>query len=919
MPKRELQQLPRLPIDEVIDDVVSTLLDRRALVLIAPPGAGKTTRVPTSLLAALPASSGDIVVLEPRRLAARMAARRVAAERGERVGDSIGYEVRFDRKIGVQTRIRYITEGVLLRRLLSDPTLRGTAAVIIDEFHERHLSADMALAIVRQLQHTSRPDLSLAVMSATMDPHPIAEFLDHCPIIESQGRQYPVDVEYLSNSGSRRQRTPLSLDKQVAAAVRRAVMGHAGSEATAGDVLVFLPGAGEIRRAMDACTDFGARADCDLLPLHGDLPPAEQDRAVAKGRKRKVIFATNVAETSVTIEGVTCVIDSGLARVAHHSPWSGVPTLRLDPISQASAAQRAGRAGRTAPGQCLRLYSRHDHDGRRAFDTAEVVRTDLAETALQLYALGYRNLGEFAWFMPPPPAARDAADELLLRLGAIARSEDGSAAAITELGQRMLRLPLHPRQARLLIAAVDVGLVREGTILAALVGERPLRLSQRTRLGSHQSSGQYPHVAEESGSSDLLADLERFMAAARDGLRGAHAAHRMRQQGLDPGALLAVDRVRRQLERIVRKSTAQSNQHPNDRESDKSPETLLRDLSDEAPDGAIDEALLRAIASAYPDRIGKRRTRSASKGGEPSEFVLALGGSGRLAATSVVGDTDFIVAVDAEEQKRGGSEVLIRRASAVEPTWLLDLFIDHIAERDELIWNDEHQRVERLQSMSYLGLTIDEDRDPSAPRRPPHTQATATLLANAAMRTGLKRFVASDDLEGWRCRLAFAAEVSDGDIPALGEDALEEALNAACIGISSFAELRRANLLDILRAQLPAAAQASLTQWAPTHVSLPERRRVPVRYEHDRPPWIASRLQDFFGMRRGPAVAKGRVPLVLHLLAPNRRAVQVTSDLDGFWQRHYPSLRRQLMRRYPKHAWPEDPVNASPPKSGKPR
>ena len=823
-------KLPPLPIDDVLPDVVAAVARTGSCVLIAPPGAGKTTRVPGALLDAGLAGAGDVVVLQPRRLAARMAAARVAAERGEALGAGVGYEVRFDRKASAATRIRFVTEGLLARRLIGDPTLRGTGVVVIDEFHERHLAGDVALARLRGL----RADLKLVVMSATMDPAPVAAFLA-APVVVSEGRTFPVDVAYVEGT--------------VAGAVRALVQ-----DGLDGDVLVFLPGAAEIRRAAEDCADLAARHDLAIVPLHGDLPVEEQDRAVARTARRKLILSTNVAETSVTIEGVVAVIDTGTARVARHSPWSGLPQLHVEPISRASAAQRAGRAGRTRPGRCLRLYSRHDHDTRREYDAPEVLRADLAETALELHATGVARLADFGWFEAPPPAALAAADELLVRLGAI-----DEAGAVTELGRRMLRFPAHPRQARVIVEAERRGVAADGAALAALLGARELRLERRGR-------GTHAH-ARIAADSDLIEDLDALRDARDARLRpGA-----IRDLGLDVATTLAVDRAARQLERLA-------------------------DTREPPPrsDEEADAALLIATLAGYPDRVGRRRS---ARGAE----IVFSSGSGTLAPHSVVVDAELVVAVDAAET--GGGKVQIRRASRVDPTWLLDLFPDRIADVDELRWNRDRARVERVARLAYDGVTIDETVDVDGARRDPRA---AEVLVREALAAGIERFVDAEALAQWRARVTFAAAHVPG-LAAPTDDALARTLAEACAGLTSFDELRRADLLALLEAAA-GPHRAALDRVAPTHVALPGRKRVPVHYELDRAPWIASRMQDFFGLARGPAVADGRVPLVLHLLAPSQRPVQVTQDLAGFWIKHYPQLRRELARKYPRHAWPEDPT-----------
>ena len=857
----------RLPIDDVLPDVVAAVRERRTCVLVAPPGAGKTTRVPGALLDA-GLVDGTIVVLQPRRLAARLAAARVASERGVQLGGEVGYQVRFDRKTSAATRIEFVTEGVLTRRLLTDPELRGVGCVIIDEFHERHLDGDLALALVERLRG-KRGELALVVMSATLDAEPVAAYLRDAPIVRSEGRTFPVTIEHAAQPDDR------PLGKQVAAAVRRVVQGGLD-----GDVLVFLPGAGEIRRCAEDLEDAARTFDLAVLPLHGDLPVEEQDVAVRPSSRRKVILATNVAETSVTIDGVTCVVDSGLARIARHSPWSGIPSLEVEPVSRASCAQRAGRAGRTRPGHVVRLYTKHDHDTRRAFELPEVARADLAGAALELHGAGLRGLDELHWFEPPPAAAASAAAELLVRLGAVTAAAQGGAAVphggaaapsieargrITELGRRMLRFPVHPRVGRMLCEAEARGVAREACVIAGLLGARELRLERRGRGAE----------ARLSSPSDLIDDLDALLDARSHRLR----ADRLRRDGLDIGTAHAVERAAKQLERIVDTRT-------------RAP----------ASDDDVDRELMIAILTAYPDRVGKRRAPKSA------EIVFAGGGSGSLAPSSAVIEPALVVAVDVSETGGRGqaSRVQIRRASAVDASWLLDLYLDRIAETDELVWNAAKERVERVVQMTYDGLAIDEHRDVEGARRA--GVRAAELLAKQAIAAGIERFVDRDAFAQWRARVMFAAKVApEAGIIAPTDDALAEVIARACEGAISFDELRKMGLLELLDAGL-ADKRALVDRLAPTHLALPRRRRAPIHYELDQPPWIASRMQDFFGLARAPSVGDGRVPLVLHLLAPNQRPVQVTTDLPGFWVKHYPALRKQLMRRYPRHAWPEDPT-----------
>jgi ATP-dependent helicase HrpB len=795
----------RLPIDPLIPEILNHLRAAENLVLEAPPGAGKTTRVPPALLAL---SEREVLVLEPRRLAARLAARFVAAERGEPVGATVGYQVRFEEVAGPRTRLRFLTEGVLTRRLLSDPTLERVAAVVLDEFHERHLEGDLALALLRRLQQTERPDLRMVVMSATLDPAPVAQYLGGARVVRSEGRRYPLETEYTPHSAA-------PLEQQVAAALERLA-----AHGLAGHVLVFLPGAAEIRRAHTACAPLARRHGWLLLPLHGDQSPQEQDRAVGPSEQPKVILSTNVAESSITIEGVGAVVDSGLARVASYSSWSGLPTLQVARISQASANQRAGRAGRTGPGRVVRLYPVEDLARRPAHDTPEIARADLAPAALLLHAMGVGGLGALAWLDPPPTAAVDHAEELLRQLG-----------AFSPLGQEMARYPLHPRLARLIVEARRRGVAEQGSTIAAL-------LSAGERLPAE--SGAMGHGATRS---DLLVLMESQW---------------------EPRTAQIV----RQVLRIV---NPPRQHHPNE------------------------DALLISVLAAFPDRVARRR--------QSSELQLASGGPALLAPSSTATAHQFLVAVEAEDRP-DQKMPLVRIASGIEPEWLLDLFPERIRETAQVEWNRAAERVESVSALMFDHIAIESHR------AAPDTQAARALLTQKALEAGLARFADPREIEAFLARVSFASQ--HGPVPPLGPDGVESAMRSLASGLRSFAELeaaaRAGGLLAALDGQLQPAARRLLDQLAPERIRLSRGRHARVHYEAGQPPWIASRLQDFFGMSQTPAVACGAVPVVVRLLAPNQRPVQTTSDLAGFWQRLYPQVRKELARRYPKHSWPENPL-----------
>jgi ATP-dependent helicase HrpB len=857
-----------LPIDPRLPEIVAAVRDRGALVLVAEPGAGKTTRAPRALLESELSSRGEILVLEPRRLATRLSAARVAEELGEPLGKRVGYTIRFDDVGGKDTRLRFVTEAVLTRRLVRDPELRGVSCVVLDELHERSLHADLALAFVKRLRETTRPDLRVLAMSATIDAERFARFLG-CEVLSVSGRPFDVAIEHLEQKDDR------PIEDQVRAAVRRVVLASSTGSAQAsgapaeGHVLVFLPGAAEIRRCASALEETARSQGLEVLPLHGDLPPEEQDRAVKRGGARKVILATNVAETSITIDGVVAVVDSGLERAASFSPWSGVGELVTAPICQASATQRAGRAGRTRAGRALRLYTKHDFDGRPAFLKPEIQRVDFCETRLFLARMGVNDAATFPFFEAPSPAAIERAERTLLLLGAI-----DARGAITPMGRDLAELPVHPRLGRVAIEAARSGHRDRGAAMAALLGEKEIRLALRTRFGDR---GGDRHAA--SGSSDALARLEAFEAVHRT---GGLSAGRVRSHDLDVGATLAAGRTAEQLARTLARLRVETEE--------------ARAIFDE------DEAMLRALLAGYPDRVGKRR-----RAGGP-EVVLSGGGSARLVETSVVREPGWLVVVEAEE-RRGAVEC--RVASQIEPEWLLELFPDRVRDVSEIRYDREKERIEKLTALEYEGLTLDESRRDAAGQ-----PGAAEVLAKAALAAGLGRFVDVHELDQWKLRVALARKV-DATIPALDDARVLAVLAEAAEGRRSLKELEGADVLVLLTSGLGHDVLAKLDRLVPTHVKLPGRAKVPVTYEHDRPPWIESRMQDFFGLADGPSA--GGAPIVLHLLAPNKRAVQVTTDLAGFWQRHYPGLKKQLSREYPKHFWPDDPLHAEPPPPRGPR
>lgn len=789
-----------LPIDPLLPRVVETVRAHPITLLQAEPGAGKTTRVPPALL---DAGFRKVIVLEPRRMAARMAARRVSLERSEPPGETVGYQVRFEQQGSARTRLWFVTEGVLTRRLREDRTLAGVDLVILDEFHERHLDADAALALLRAVQK-QRKDLRLVLMSATLNTEEVSRRLNNAPVVTVPGRQFPVDVRYTPASAE-------PLEQQVAAAVGRCL------KESDGHILVFLPGAAEIRRGMEACAGVARNSDAAICALHGDLPPEEQDRVVAPSVRRKVILSTNVAESSVTIEGVRAVIDSGVARVASWSPWSGLAQLRIERISRSSAIQRAGRAGRNAPGIAVRLYSEEDFRRRPDHVAPEILRADLAPLLLQLADMNV-SVDDLPWFDKPPAEAIVHARELLVRLAAISQHD-----CITQMGQQMSAFPLHPRLSRFVLEAVRRGVGRQALRVAAVLSEGRLRL-------------------EEQGRKHFVSDL--------DAILGAEPAGNVR-------------RLEQQIAKVLpRSSTREAEPH----------------------------ALEKAVLHGYPDRVGRRRGET---------VLLSTGGSARIDRTSAV-EAPFVCAIDIEERAELGA-ALIRIASPLEPDWLLEFFPDRIESRDELIWNRTAERAEQVSALVYDSLVIDESA-----QRASDPEAAAELVVTKALETGIGRFADMPSLDRLLARVHFAQEQL-GTIDVDGA-LIEKALRQIAFGVRSFSELMQAcgggGFERAVESLLP---MTLIDEIAPTHVRLPAGRRARIEYAANQDPWVASRLQDFFGMRDTPRLARGSVPVVVHLLAPNRRPVQMTKDLASFWKTLYPQVRRELSRRYPKHKWPEDP------------
>ncbi|MCX7817930.1 MAG: ATP-dependent helicase HrpB [Kiritimatiellae bacterium] len=839
-----------LPIVELRDELLDAMRVARRAVVCAPTGSGKSTQIPQMLVDG-GVAPGQVVVLQPRRLAARLLAARVARERGGTPGEEVGYQVRFETLCGPSTRIRYVTEGVLLRQMLDDPLLQGVSVVIFDEFHERHLYGDVTLALALELQEGPRPDLRLIVMSATLTPEPLRAYLGDARLLQSPGRAHPVEIRYRAPDPRRGPSPPVWEQ----AADAWAEWARAGGDGVA---LIFMPGHWEIRRTIEAVLSRPEARGWAVLPLHGDLPPAQQEEAVAAGGGRRVIVATNVAETSITIEGVRLVVDSGLARIARYDPARGMDTLLIERISRAAADQRAGRAGRTGPGLCIRLWSERDQAARPAAETPEVLRVDLSEVALLLKAAGVRDLAEFRWLDAPSAERLRCAETLLQALGALDEQGD-----ITPLGRRLLAFPVHPRHARMLLEAARRGATAPVAAVAAMIQGRDFWLPR------------VPREVETRRRELFVSDHDATDFAPR--LRALAWAERQRWNPA-AGAALGLHMA------AAREAAALRDRFLSIARADGLP----------VPDAAPDDAeLRRCVLAAFADRVARRLDAGTLR------CRLVHGRRGELARSSIVREAPLLVAAEVRETQGREIEVVLSLVTAIEEAWLHELAPGAIRERSVVEWDPAARRVVGWRERVYHDLPLQR-----APAEPDAAQA-AELLAAAVLRGDAAPPGWDEPVRRWRRRVELVARfVPEAGVRELTEEDLRAALVDACRGALSARDLRDRSWLAAVKRQMPATHVAAVERLAPERVELtPAGRPVRVNYDDTGEPWIAATIQQLYGVERLPAILGGRLTPVLHVLAPNQRAVQITRDLAAFWQREYPNLRAQLARRYPKHEW----------------
>ncbi|TCK30485.1 ATP-dependent helicase HrpB [Ancylobacter aquaticus] len=817
--------LAPLPIDDALPELTAALRAGNAAVLVAPPGAGKTTRVPLALLGEPWVAGRKILVLEPRRLAARAAATRMAQTLGEEAGQTVGYRARFGSKIGRTTRIEVITEGIFTRMMLDDPELSGVAAVLFDEFHERSLDADLGLALALDAQGALREDLRLLVMSATLDGARVARLLAGAPVVESLGRAFPVETRY----AGRDPRAPI--ERQMTEAISRALREESGS------ILAFLPGAAEIRRTERFLREALHDPALDIAPLYGALAPAEQDRAIAPAPpgRRKVVLATSIAETSLTIEGVRVVIDSGLARVPRFEPGVGLTRLETVRVSRAAADQRRGRAGRTEPGVCIRLWNEPETASLPAFATPEILAADLSRLVLDLTVWGARDPATLAFLDPPPPPAVKEAKALLGALGAL--HADGQ---VSPLGRAMGRLPLEPRLARMVIEGARRGAGEEAARIAALVSERGL-------------GGDAPDLAH------------RLMDFARDRSRRAEEARRLAERWAGEAA---------------------------------------RQVQIEGPQPT--PAVLLALA--FPDRIARGR-------GDGRRFVLANGRGAALDPASPLARARFLAIA---ELTGTADEARILLAAELTEAEIEAEFGTDITEGVETAF-DSAAGALRARHVRRLGALVLAER--TAPLKP--GEDTARALAHAAAARGLERLNWSDAQRQWLDRARFLHASAPDLWPDLSWSALAATVEgwlASALGdVTSLGALDTERLGRALSTLLPWELSRRMETEAPTHMEVPTGSRLPIDYGTDGGPTLHVRVQELFGLTTHPSIAGGRVPLVLSLLSPAHRPIQLTRDLPAFWAGSWRDVRADMRGRYPRHPWPEDPAHAEPTRRAKPR
>lgn len=857
-----------LPIYELENTLVASLRAQGRLILQAPTGSGKSTQIPQMLFRhGLLGERGEVVVLQPRRLATRMLAKRVAEEMSVPLGDVVGYQIRLESRVSERTRIRFVTEGILLRQMSFDATLRGVSAIVFDEFHERHLYGDISLARALQIQQTIRPDLKIIVMSATLDAGVLRTYLAPCEVLVSQGRSYPVRIEYLPKAVDFDHEPVWDVAARECARV---------ADSTSGDFLVFMPGAYEISRTVQAIQGARELRDFVVFPLHGELPPDQQDRAVSRYDSRKIIVSTNVAETSLTIDGVTTVIDGGLARVARYDPHRGINTLLIEKISIASSDQRAGRAGRTAPGVCVRLWTEREHSQRPLQELPEVRRMDLAEVVLTLKASGIDDVAGFPWLEKPDPKSLERAEMLLEDLGAVsvAKSQSSKGAnfkeglahsSITETGRKMLRFPVHPRYARMLLEADARGCVRPVALMAALTQGRNFLMRGVPR--------NVEEAREEIFGEEHESDFFLMMRAWRYADQNRYSLDACRRVGIHAQGARQVGPLFEQFLEIAEKEKL--------------------DVSERRIDG---DAVRKCVLAGFSDHLAKRLDAGTLR----CELVHKR--KGLLARESTIEKAALFVAAEVSEVEGRGGEVnvLLSLATAIQESWLKELFPDDYFEAVGVVYDEQAKRVIARRERRFRDLVLETK---ASAEDVPFDEA-ARLLTAQVMAGKLKLEAWDETVEQWIVRVNRLAEW----FPELEVNPLTEADRATlieqiCYGELGYKDIRDKPVMPILRDWLTAEQLAVIDDYLPERLTMANGRRSKLTYNKEGPPILSARIQELYGVEGKFTLGHGRVQVKIEVLAPNQRPIQVTDDLTNFWREVYPTIKPALSRRYPRHEW----------------
>jgi len=846
----------QLPIYELETALADALRREGRVVVQAPTGSGKSTQIPRMLLRHGFLEHGQVVVLQPRRLAARMLAKRVAEEENCRLGELVGYQIRLESRVSEATLIRFVTEGILLRQMSFDPDLRGVSALVFDEFHERHLYGDISLARALQIQRTRRPDLRIIVMSATLDAETLGGYLAPCDILTSQGRSFPVSIEYLPKA--------VNFEVEPVWDVAAQECERLAAE-TDGDMLVFMPGAYEISRTLQAIQGSRGLRGFAALPLHGELPPEAQDRAVGRCDTRKIIVSTNVAETSLTIDGVTVVVDAGLARVARYDANRGINTLLIERISVASAEQRAGRAGRTAPGRCVRLWTEREHAQRAPQELPEVRRLDLSEVVLTLKASGIEDLTSFPWLERPEPKALERAETLLADLGALEAVDGRPHTRISETGRRMLRFPVHPRYARMFLEADVRGCVRTIALMAALTQGRNFLLR-----------GQPKDV--ERAREDLLgeehdSDFFLLMRAYRHAENSNFGMDACRRLGIHAQAARHVGPLFDQFLEIAEKEGL--------------------DVTDRRADGV---AIRKCVLAGFSDHLCRRLDEGTLR------CEMVHGRKGVLARESTIHGAKLFVAAEVSEIEGRGGEVstLLSLGTAIEEAWLKELFPADFSATRSVGFDTDGRRIVSRRERRFRDLILESK---ASSDDVPLNDAAALLTQEVV--SGRLRIEAWDEsVEQWIIRVNCLAKW----FPELEVNVLTEADRATlieqlCYGETSLRGVREKEVMPILRDWLTREQLAVLDDYLPERLTMANGRRSKLSYSPDGPPVLSARIQELYGVESKFTLGHGRVPVKIEVLAPNHRPIQVTDDLGRFWTEMYPKVKAELSRRYPRHEW----------------